>query len=94
MAVFLQMKDVVKRYGNKLSVDHMNLEVNSLSADEGCRETIWKQAVGGSYEPGSERRGNLWASGTERGRQKHVHQYDLRPSQGSGRTWIKVDGIS
>ncbi|MGG3309150.1 ABC transporter ATP-binding protein [Paenibacillus lautus] len=28
MAVFLQMKDVVKRYGNKLSVDHMNLEVN------------------------------------------------------------------
>ncbi|MDH6674525.1 ABC-2 type transport system ATP-binding protein [Paenibacillus sp. LBL] len=28
MAVFLQMKDVVKRYGSKLSVDHMNLEVN------------------------------------------------------------------
>ncbi|WP_244879070.1 ABC transporter ATP-binding protein [Paenibacillus lautus] len=28
MAVFLQMRDVVKRYGNKLSVDHMNLEVN------------------------------------------------------------------
>lgn len=28
MAVFLQMKDVVKRYGGKLSVDHMNLEVN------------------------------------------------------------------
>ena len=28
MAVFLEMKDVVKRYGSKLSVDHMNLEVH------------------------------------------------------------------
>lgn len=27
MAVFLEMKDVVKRYGSKLSVDHLNLEV-------------------------------------------------------------------
>lgn len=28
MTVFLEMKDVVKRYGSKLSVDHMNLEVH------------------------------------------------------------------
>lgn len=27
MAVFLDLKDVVKRYGSKLSVDHLNLEV-------------------------------------------------------------------
>lgn len=27
MAVFLEMKDVVKRYGSKMSVDHLNLEV-------------------------------------------------------------------